>query len=126
MTRSSKMTKNDQTFRDFTPYEHEIIDKLLEKSFPGRDEIYEQMKNCLVRTLDEDESLEFLVKSNVKAKVKRRIPVEAEFQDIDGVLIHILLHVIDGKVNELEIYKEDGSPIIENPDPSKLKVVYLD
>jgi len=48
----------------------------------------------------------------VKAKVKRRIPAEAEFRDTDGVLIHILLHVIDGKVNELEIYKEDGSPII--------------
>ena len=120
------MTKNDKTFRDFTAYEQEIVDKLLEKSFPGRDEICEQMKNCLVRTIDEDKSLEFLVKSNVKAKVKKRIPVEAEFEDTDGVLIHILLHVIDGQVNELEIYKEDGSPIIESPDPSKLQVVCLD
>jgi hypothetical protein len=120
------MTKNDHTFRDLTTHEQGIIDRLLEKAFPGRDEICEQMKKCLVRTIDEDESLEFLVKSDVKAKVKRRIPVEAEFQDIDGVLIHILLHVIDGKVNELEIYKEDGASIIESPDPSRLKVVCLD
>ena len=120
------MTKNDHTFRDLTTHEQGIIDRLLEKAFPGRDEICEQMKNCLVRTIDEDESLEFLVKSDVKAKVKRRIPVEAECQDTDGVLIHILIHVIDGKVNELEIYKEDGSPIIESLDPSRLKVVCLD
>jgi hypothetical protein len=120
------MTKNDHTFRDLTPHEQGIIDRLLEKAFPGRDEICEQMKSCLVRTIDEDKSLEFLVKSDVKAKVKRRIPVEAEFQDTDGVLIHILLHVIDAKVNELEIYKEDGSPIIESPDPSRLQVVCLD
>ena len=120
------MTKNDHTFRDLTTHEQVIIDRLLEKAFPGRDEICEQMKKCLVRTIDEDESLEFLVKSDVKAKVKRRIPVEAECQDTDGVLIHILIHVIDGKVNELEIYKEDGSPIIESLDPSRLKVVCLD
>ena len=120
------MTKNDHTFRDLTTHEQGIIDRLLEKAFPGRDEICEQMKNCLVRIIDEDESLEFLVKSDVKAKVKRRIPVEAECQDTDGVLIHILIHVIDGKVNELEIYKEDGSPIIESLDPSRLKVVCLD
>jgi hypothetical protein len=120
------MTKNEHTFRDFTTHEQGIIDRLLEKAFPGRDEICEQMKKCLVRTIDEDESLEFLVQSNVKAKVKRRIPVEAEFQDADGVLIHLLLHVVDGKVNELEIYKEDGSPIIESPAPSELKVVCLD
>jgi hypothetical protein len=55
------MTKNDHTFRDLTTHEQGIIDKLLEKAFPGRDEICEQMKKCLVRTIDEDESLEFLV-----------------------------------------------------------------
>jgi hypothetical protein len=120
------MTKNDQAFRHLTAREQGIIDRLLEKAFPGRDEICEQIKQCLVRTIDEDKSLGFLVAENVQSQVKRRIPVEAELQDADGVLIHILLHVVDGKVKELEIYKEDGSSIIENPDPSKLKVVCLD
>src|SRR5499433_1494128 len=120
------MRENNHTFRGFTTHEQGIISRLLEEAFPGRDEIGEQMKNCLVRAIDEDKSLEFLVKSDVKAKVKKRIPVEAEFEDADGVLIHILVHVIDGKVNELEIYKEDRSPIIESPDPSRLKVVCLD
>jgi hypothetical protein len=126
MTWSLTMTKNDQAFRHLTAREQGIIDRLLEKAFPGRDEICKQIKQCLVRTIDEDKSLGFLVEVNVPSHVKRRIPVEAEFQDADGVLIHILLHVVDGKVKELEIYKEDGSSIIENPDPSKLKVVCLD
>lgn len=120
------MTQSGHAFRNFTALEQGIIDRLLEKAFPGRDELCEQMKKCLVRTLDEDNSVEFLVATDVKSQVKRRIPVEAEFQDADGVLVHILLHVVDGKVNELEIYKEDGSSIIENPDPSKLKIVCLD
>jgi hypothetical protein len=126
MTWSIKMTKNGEAFRNLTPLEQGIMDRLLEKAFPGRDEICEQMKKCLVRIIDEEKSLEFIVEANVKAKVKRRIPVEAEIQDADGVLIHILLHIVDGKLNELEIYKEDGSPIIEHPDPSKLNVVCLD
>ena len=120
------MTHSGQAFRHFTALEQGIIDRLLEKPFPGRDELCAQMKKCLVRTLDEDNSVEFFVATDVKSQVKRRIPVEAEFQDADGVLVHMLLHVVDGKVNALEIYKEDGSSLLENPDPSKLKVVCLD
>ena len=120
------MTKNDQAFRHLTVREQGIIDRLLEKAFPGRDEIYQQIQQCLVRTIDAEQSLGFLVAENMHSQVKKRIPVEAEFQDADGVLIHILLHVVDGQVKELEIYKEDGSSIIESPDPSQLKVVCLD
>jgi len=44
--------------------------------------------------------------------------------DADGVQVEILLHVVDGRLNELEIYKVDGSPIIkqpvEAPDPSSV------
>ena len=57
------MMQNDHTFRSFTTYEREMIDRLLEKAFSGRDEIRKQMQNCLVRAIDEDRSLEFLVKS---------------------------------------------------------------
>lgn len=120
------MEKNDHPFRNFTILEQQIIGRLLEKAFPGRDAICEQMKNCLVRTIDANGSLEFLIQATVKAKVNRRIPVEAELQDADGVPMHILLHVVDDTVNELEIYKEDGSPLGETPDPSKLQVVCLD
>jgi hypothetical protein len=37
------------------------------------------------------------------------VPVEADLEDDDGVTIHVL-HVLDGYLNELEVYREDSSP----------------
>jgi hypothetical protein len=37
--------------------------------------------------------------------------VEASAIDGDGVPIYLLLHVVNGMVAELQIYKADGSPI---------------
>jgi hypothetical protein len=54
----------------------------------------------------------------VLAPVKRRVPVEAWYLDVnskplDGPFVRILLHVLDGKLSELEIYKDDSSPVIK-------------
>jgi hypothetical protein len=38
--------------------------------------------------------------------------VESEARDTDGVIIHVLLHVVDGKASELEFFKEDSSRIL--------------
>lgn len=40
---------------------------------------------------------------------------ELERPDSDGVLIHMLLHVDDGLLKELEVYREDGDAVIELP-----------
>jgi hypothetical protein len=98
----------------------------LELPFTGRDEIREQIKSSLVRTLDDDGCLEFQVQSKVHANVKFRVPVEGEGTDADGIKIHILLHVVSGKVNELEIYKEDSSPIRKLIEASGLKIATLE
>lgn len=42
---------------------------------------------------------------------KNRIPTEALIYDSDGALVNILLHVIDGYINELEIIRADGEPL---------------
>ncbi len=41
-----------------------------------------------------------------------RIPVEGEVPDEDGTAIAVLLHVIDGYLHELEIYRVDGREIM--------------
>ena len=87
--------------------ERSLLDRLLEEEFPGRDELREQLSSCLVEPIDRNGSLEFAVRTDVKTPVRWRIPVEGEAQDEDGVTIHVLLHVIEGKVDELEIYKDD-------------------
>jgi hypothetical protein len=43
--------------------------------------------------------------------VKYRIPIEGSCPDTDGVVIHILLHVVNGYLNEIEIYKDDSSRV---------------
>ena len=40
-----------------------------------------------------------------------RIPVEAQILDDDGVPIAVLLHVVGGLAEELEIYRVDGGQI---------------
>jgi hypothetical protein len=37
--------------------------------------------------------------------------------------IHILVHVVDGFLAELEIYREDGEAIRRMPDPNSLEVL---
>jgi hypothetical protein len=113
---------NSSPFRPLTNYESHLIRRLLEKNFPGRDALVEQMENCLVRTIGPNGCLEFQVNSQVKADVKWRIPTEAHVPDADGMSINILLHVIDGKLKELEIYKSDSSPVIKMPDPAALEI----
>ena len=78
-----------------------------------------------MRVIDEYGSLRFDVKTDIKAPVIKRIPVEAETEDADGVPIHLLLHVVDGKVAELEVYKDDGSPITKMPAASQLRLIQL-
>jgi hypothetical protein len=112
--------------RPISKYERGVLDVLLNRvDFPGRIEILEQLSNAQVEEIDPDGSLRFLVYSDSQkvAPVKTRIPVEAEFVDMDGVHGHILLHVLNGKIAELEFYKDDSSHLAIRPNPESLKVM---
>ncbi len=112
-----------EAYRELTLNEREIVDRLLEPHFQGRDEIAEQIRSGKVRRADSDGCLEFYVESEVKARVLQRVPTEAEAEDEDGVVIHALLHVVDGKVKELEFHKEAPLPIKRMPKASEWRVV---
>ncbi len=112
-------------FREINSNEKRLLEHLLNVDFPGRDAIWEQVSNSLVAEIDENGSLEFKSKIGIKANVKKRIPIEAEFEDIDGVKVHLLLHVVNGVVKELEIYKDNGSSIIRIPETKNIRIVEL-
>lgn len=114
------MPEIPQNYRQLTTAEREILDVLLKKDFPGRNELVEQVKNAEVKVIDENHSLSFLIHSALLAPIKRGIPTEARMKDTDGVFVNVLLHVVEGRLNELEIYKDDGSPIETKINPSKL------
>jgi len=79
---------------------------LLKEDFPGCQALLEQVPSLSVHSIDEEGSLRLEV-SGPRAEVKQRVPVEAMLEDVDGVTIHVLLHVIDGLMNEVEVYKDD-------------------
>jgi hypothetical protein len=113
-------------FRLPTPSEKALIYRLLETDFPGKSEVASQLSDFRVRRIDCEGSLELKVQSVFDpAPVLKRIPVEAEGVDQDGVGVHLLLHVVGGVVKELEVYKDDGSAISRIPSPRELKVFVL-
>jgi hypothetical protein len=108
-----------------TVVERSLIDRLLSAEFPGKDELVSQATDALVEPIDTEGSLRFEIKSSVRAPTQKRVPVEAQCADEDEVSIHALLHVVDGKLAELEIYKDDSSPIRRLPQPKNWEVVVL-
>ncbi len=104
-----------------------VFARLFADDFPGRAALVEQLRTCRVRTIteyaDEYGSVEIQVDPAApRAKVVGRVPVEAEWIDIDSVPVYWLLHVVDGVMEELEVYKADGYPVRGKPRPEDLAV----
>ena len=99
--------------------------RLVEPEFPGRDVLRDQIDHLLVKPIDENGSLDLKCKTPTVAPVEKRIPTEAEAVDGDGITIHYLLHVVGGKLKELEVYKDDSSAVLQHPSPDDLAVRIL-
>jgi len=112
-------------FREPTGEERALLDRLMQGDFPGRDELARLLVNIFVRNIDADGGLELQTQVQGRAPVTKRIPIEAEARDEDGIAIHALLHVIEGKPVELELFREDGRNVKRLPDPSEFELVVL-
>lgn len=56
-------------------------------------------------------SLALRPSSGSPATVERRIPVEAEYRNVDGMPVHVLLHDVNGYLHDLEVDGEDSQPV---------------
>jgi hypothetical protein len=112
-------------FRELSASERQLFDAFLAQNFPGRAELVDQLQSAKVRPVDNNPSLDISVDSGAPAIVDRRIPIEAEVEDSDGVIVHILLHVVDGFMNELEIYRDDSRPLKGPIDQGRLRFLIL-
>jgi hypothetical protein len=113
----------DIGFRPPTAREQEVLNKLAASPFVGAGEIRDQLRSLQVREVDENGSLTLDSATGSDAPVTERIPVEGESVDSDGVKVHILLHVVGGRLTELEIFKEDGSKVLQPPTASELTII---
>jgi hypothetical protein len=111
----------DETYRSPNAIECELLKKLMEKSFPGRDELFGQLDGLSVKTIDDEGSLSIRVSPLASpAEVKDRVVAEGYYFDEDtssneGPRVNVLLHVVNGVLTEIEVYKDDGSPIRKRP-----------
>ena len=117
--------KTESDFREPTEVERALLARLLEADFPGRSELVPLVGSVRVRTIDEDGGLELKTQGEGIAPVVQRVPVEAEGKDEDGVIIHMLLHVIDGRPSELEFFREDAGTVKRLPLPSAFDLIVL-
>ncbi|MCJ2047854.1 hypothetical protein MKK58_25435 [Methylobacterium sp. J-078] len=110
----------NEPWRALVPGEVAVLNLLLATDFPGRSELAAQARSALARRVDQEGSLRF--QADVpRAGVRVRVPVEGHYHD-DGSApgphrpaVNLLLHVVDGRLHELEVYKDDGSVIRIQP-----------
>ncbi len=95
----------DRTFRPLETHERELLERLLEPAVPGRDELRRQLDFVSACQILEDGTLALQCGTCQPAPVKRRVPTEGEYRDADGGIVQVLLHVVNGVMKELEIFK---------------------
>ncbi len=54
--------------------------------------------------------------------MKYVVPTEGEYEDPDGVTVHVLLHLAGERAKELEFFREDGCRVQTWPDPVSIRV----
>lgn len=115
----------ENKLREPSTAERALLERLLEAEFPGREQLAPLLRNVLVRAIDEDGGLELQSQVDGKAPVVQRIPVEGEGKDEDGTTILMLLHVVDGRPVELELFGESLTPIKKLPPASAFELIVL-
>src|SRR6476469_707849 len=97
--------------RPLDPREIEILSKLLSPDLPGGAELRQQVADALVTEIDGNGSLQFAIQPHhAPAAVNRRVVSEGIAPDEDGAGINVILHVLNGRLNELELYRDDLAP----------------
>jgi hypothetical protein len=109
--------------RALEEYGRQVVGHLLSKEFPGRNALAVQAASARLAALANSVSLSIQPDAALPvADVRYRVPVEAEASDQDGMPLHFLLHVVDGRLDELEIFRDDGERPIALPDPASLAI----
>jgi hypothetical protein len=113
----------DNSFRPLSIREFQLLKRLLEPEFPGSHELRQQLKSVTAKTIDDDGGLALQCSPSPSAPVGGRVPTEGECADADGMGIHVLLHVVNGVMNELEVFREDSSRVLRPPTAADLTVL---
>lgn len=106
------------------PSERALVDALLADAFPGRDELRAQVAGAHARVIDSDGSFA-LRATGPSARVIHRVPVTGSTRDDEGIGVEVLLHVVEGLMVEVEVYRVDGKIVQGAVDPATLELTTL-
>ncbi len=132
-----------ENWREIDHRKRALLMHLLRGDFQGKAEILEQMSSVEVMRISPTGSLKLrsqgplaIVKDNdaPSPRPNDHIPIESFYDDEApnqksivriARLVRLALHVTNGRISELEVYKEDGSPIQTDPYEVDLSKVHF-
>jgi hypothetical protein len=113
--------------RPLSDTERSLIDMLLQRDFPGVDPLRVQANHAAVagEFNDGSGSIVLVIEPSVAVRYRGdwQVPVLARAFDVDGLPIQVSLHVIDGKLAELEITKFGSDSIKQVPGLDSFRIL---
>ena len=112
-----------QEWRSPNLWESALVERLLlTGDFQGRAALLEQWAGASVQTIDDEGSFAVRPAAGAPdADVLYRIPTEGEIDDRVGGA-HVLRHVIDDRMSEVEVYQSAGEPVARGVDLTAMTV----
>ncbi|MFG6490829.1 DUF6984 family protein [Microbacterium sp. P03] len=92
-----------------------LLQWLLQKDFQDVEELRAQLDGILVESIDDDGSIRLYPQKGSPAGFAGLAPVEGRYEDADGITVSLLIHLRNGFLHELEIYKDDSTFIALRP-----------
>lgn len=111
-------------YRRIKSFELELVKRIL-STHPKQFESMEIIIGDEVEEIDSEGSIKFAEGTSSVKSPQQLFPVEAQFKDIDNVWIHALLYIVENRIDELEIYKDDSSKVLRMPFPQEWEIVDL-
>ena len=102
-----------------------VLAVMLAHEFPGATELLAQLGSASTPMSDDTfPSIAFDVPSDApRANVAATVPIEATAPDVDGMNVHFILHVRDGMLAYLDVFREDFGAITRWPTADELDVL---
>jgi hypothetical protein len=115
--------------RPLNETEKRILEKLLSLDNPDAKVLRKQIPFCSATDLDEFGSIEIKCHQDDVTNSVHGPFVTGQQEDIDtlpnfGPYINYIIFVDNGRLSELQIYKDDGSVIRQKVDPDKFILTY--
>ena len=114
----------DLEYRPLTQTEVQVLERLLQRSFVGAEELRRQIYNAEARQIIDDGTLALSCTGGAVPSPARGLVAEGTYQDRDGTTISVLLHVDNsGFLKMLEVLKPGPSPVVQPPVAANLDVL---